>query len=433
VNGRLGIDYGRQARLHKGVSKRQPLDDLLAEGLRAAPFFVVNRGGEQRARGIRFQLRLLHEHAVAAAVVLLQLRGKDRQDFRLQVAEIRVQVDVHGLTVCGHVTAQRDRHRLISYREGRPQHGDFELEIGRRGRECHGQVYRQLDQTHLVPVDAGRHREVSPKRLCYTSAMSTVERHTPGSFCWVELGTTDQPAAKTFYTSLFGWDVNDNPMGGPGGVYSMFTLGGRNVAGGYTLMPDMIAQGIPPHWMLYVQVENADDTAAKVTASGGKVMGGPFDVMTFGRMAVLQDPTGAVFSVWQPKSHPGIQVAGEPGVLCWADLSTGDVAAAKKFYEAVFGWQISPGEKDTSGYLHVKNGEHFIGGVPPAEYRDPKAPPHWLLYFQVAKCDASTAKAKELGARVYVEPMTMENVGRWSVVADPQGAVFSLFEAAQHA
>jgi predicted enzyme related to lactoylglutathione lyase len=126
-------------------------------------------------------------------------------------------------------------------------------------------------------------------------------------------------------------------------------------------------------------------------------------------------------------------VAREPGVLCWADLSTSDVAAAKRFYETVFGWQISPGEKDTSGYLHIKNGEHFIGGVPPAEFRDPKTPPHWLIYFQVASCDASTAEAKELGARVYMEPKTMENVGRWSIIADPQGAVFSLFEATHHA
>jgi len=163
------------------------------------------------------------------------------------------------------------------------------------------------------------------------------------------------------------------------------------------------------------------------------VMGGPFDVMTYGRMAVLQDPTGAVFSIWQAKSHPGTQVAGEPGAFCWADLSTPDVAGAKRFYEAVFPWHLAPGEKDPSGYLHIKNGDHFIGGVPPAGYRDPKTPPHWLLYFQVVSSDASTAKAKELGARVYMEPMSMEGVGRWSVVADPQGAVFALFEAPHHA
>jgi predicted enzyme related to lactoylglutathione lyase len=262
--------------------------------------------------------------------------------------------------------------------------------------------------------------------------MSTVDRHTPGSFCWIELGTTDQPAAKSFYGSLLGWAANDFPMG-PGEFYTMFNLGGRESAACYTLSADMRSRGIPPHWMLYIQADNADDIAAKATAAGGKVEAGPFDVMTFGRMAVIQDPAGAMFSIWQPMSHTGIKVHGEPGAFCWADLNTPDPQAAKAFYESVFGWKLSPGEHDPSGYLHIKNGEHFIGGVPPAGYRDPKTPPHWLLYFQVANCDASTAKATQLGARVYMEPMSLENVGRWSVLADPQGAVFSLFEAKPHA
>ena len=261
--------------------------------------------------------------------------------------------------------------------------------------------------------------------------MPTIDRHKPGSFCWIELGTTDQAAAKTFYTSLFGWAFNEFPMG-PGELYTIFNLGGRDSSAAYTLNADMRSRGVPPHWMLYVDTESADDTAAKVVTAGGKVVGGPFDVMDFGRMAVCTDPAGAHFSVWEPKSHIGIKVAGEPGALCWADLSTPDTEGAKKFYETVFGWQITPGEKDTSGYLHIKNGEQFIGGIPPAQYRNPHAPPHWLLYFQVGNCDAATAKARQLGAQVYMEPMAMEGVGRWSVVADPQGAVFSLFEAPQH-
>jgi uncharacterized protein len=262
--------------------------------------------------------------------------------------------------------------------------------------------------------------------------MPTIERHKPGSFCWLELGTTDQPAAKSFYGALLGWAANDFPMG-PSSFYTMFNLGGRLSGACYTLDADMRARGVPPHWMLYVQTENADDTGAKVAAAGGKVAAGPFDVMDFGRMAVLQDPAGAMFSVWEPKSHAGTQVAGEPGSFCWADLSTPDQQAAQRFYEAVFPWKILPGEHDTSGYLHIKNGDDFIGGVPPAHTRNPNAPPHWLLYFMVASCDASTAKAKELGARVYLEPMSIEHVGRWSVVADPKGAVFALFEAAPHA
>jgi predicted enzyme related to lactoylglutathione lyase len=218
---------------------------------------------------------------------------------------------------------------------------------------------------------------------------------------------------------------------GPDQTYSMFNLDSRNTGGGYTLQPDMRAAGVPPHWMLYVAVESADASAAKAKELGAKVEAGPFDVFTFGRMAVLHDPTGAAVSLWQPMSHSGIGIAGVPGTLCWADLMTPDAAAAKKFYEGLFGWKVEPGEHDTSGYLHIKNGEHFIGGMPPAQHNQ-GAPPHWLLYFLVESCDAATAKASGLGAKVFVPPMSMEGVGRWSVIADPQGAVFALFQPMEH-
>lgn len=257
-----------------------------------------------------------------------------------------------------------------------------------------------------------------------------IDRHKPGSFCWFELATSDQNAAKKFYSSLFGWEPNDNPMG-PDMVYTIFKLDGRDAAAAYTLMPDMVQQGIPPNWALYVWVDSADETAAKATAAGGTVLAGPFDVFDFGRMAVVKDPTGAVIQLWQSKQNQGTGIAGVPGTVCWAELSTPDAAKASEFYKAVFGWEIMPGQ-DNSGYLHIKNGEDFIGGIPPAQFRDPNAPPHWLLYFLVTDSDAATAKAKELGATVYMEPMSMENVGRWSVAADPQGAVFALFQPAQH-
>jgi predicted enzyme related to lactoylglutathione lyase len=260
--------------------------------------------------------------------------------------------------------------------------------------------------------------------------MANIDRHAPGSFCWVELGTTDQEAAKTFYTSLFGWTVNDSPMG-PGQFYSMFGLDGRNSGAAYTLDAATMP-GVPPNWALYISVDSADDTAAKAASLGAKVLAGPFDVFDFGRMAVIQDPTGAVFSIWQPKTHIGLGIAEVPNTLCWADLSTPSVEPAKAFYEALFGWKICPGEKDPSGYLHISNGEQMIGGIPPAHFRNPNAPPHWLLYFWVTDADAATAKARELGASVYMEPMTMENVGRWSVIADPQGAVLALFQPIEH-
>ena len=256
--------------------------------------------------------------------------------------------------------------------------------------------------------------------------MAEITIHKPGAFSWIELGTTDQNAAKAFYTSLFDWTIEDTPMG-PNDVYTMFLLNGRIAAAAYTQQAEEQAQHVPPHWTLYIRVESADDAAKKAAELGGKVLAPPFDVFTYGRMTVIQDPTGAVFSAWQDKQHTGIGVKDEPGSLCWADLNTPDQQTAANFYSKLFGWEIEP-QHGGSGYLHIKNGEDYIGGIPPAEHQNPNAPPHWLLYFLVSECDASTDKAKELGARVYMGPMTMEKVGRLSILADPQGAVFSLFE-----
>jgi len=258
--------------------------------------------------------------------------------------------------------------------------------------------------------------------------MPIVEKHAPGAFCLIELATTDQDAAKKFYTGLFGWSFSDQPIG-PGGTYTLFRLEQRDVASAYTIRPE--DRTIPPHWDVYITVESADEAAKRAGELGGKVIAGPFDVAQYGRMAVLQDPTGAVFCVWQPKQGIGIGLAGVPGTLCWMDLSTGDPERAKQFYEGLFGWRIITGERDTSGYLHIKNGEEFIGGIPPAAHRDPHSPPHWLGYFLVSNVDESAGKAAELGGRTYLAPMDIENAGRFAVLADPQGAAFAIFQPSQ--
>ncbi len=255
--------------------------------------------------------------------------------------------------------------------------------------------------------------------------MPNIDTHPAGDFVWFELGTTDQAAAKTFYSALLGWHANDMPMG-PGEYYTIFRLQGRDAAAAYTLHPDRSA-GAPPHWMLYISVNNADEAAARAAQAGAQVLAPPFDVYNAGRMAVVQDPTGAVFSLWEPKANQGTGITGADGTICWADLLTPDVARAREFYSGLFGWKISPGEKDPSGYLHIQNGEAFIGGIPPVGPQ-PGVPPHWLLYLQVPGCDAAAEKAQSLGAQIHFAPTTMEGVGRWAVVADPQGAVFALFQ-----
>jgi uncharacterized protein len=260
--------------------------------------------------------------------------------------------------------------------------------------------------------------------------MPNIDKHDPGTFCWIELATTNQNAAKDFYGSLFGWSVNDLPMG-PDDFYSMFQLGGRDAAATYTLNAKMRAQGVAPHWNLYIAVESADQAAQRASQLGGKVVAPAFDVFDVGRMAALQDPTGADFCVWQPKAHSGTGVSGIDGTLCWADLNTPDPARAAEFYAELFGWTMEKGEADPSGYLHIKSGRQFIGGIPPFAPRPAPTPAYWLLYFQVSDCDAAAARATQLGAAFRVPPMTMEKVGRLAVVTDPQGAVFSIFQSAR--
>ena len=146
-------------------------------------------------------------------------------------------------------------------------------------------------------------------------------------------------------------------------------------------------------------------------------------------MAVIQDPTGTTFCIWQAMKNKGIGIAGEEGTLCWADLSTSDPAKAKPFYEGLFGWKISAGEHDTSGYLHIENGKDFIGGCSRHLCEIPTRLHIGWLIFRHQTAYATAAKAKQLGAKFFLEPMTMENVGRMAVLADPQGAVFSIFQS----
>ena len=131
--------------------------------------------------------------------------------------------------------------------------------------------------------------------------MSEFTEYPPGTFSWVELGTSDANGAKKFYKDLFGWEYNDVPAG-PDQIYTMIQKDGKNACALYGLNEEMKSQGVPPHWLSYVTVANADETAAKVKEHGGTVLKEPFDVFDVGRMAALQDPTGAAFAIWQPSS-----------------------------------------------------------------------------------------------------------------------------------
>ena len=150
-------------------------------------------------------------------------------------------------------------------------------------------------------------------------------------------------------------------------------------------------------------------------------------------MAVIEDPLGARFALWQPKQHAGATVWGEIGGVGWAELQVRDQTAAGGFYASLFGWRMVAGRSMNPArpgeYFHIVNGEDMIGGIPPPEHVDPQAHPAWLMFVEVADCAATTKQAAALGGRAYVDTMEIGENGRVSVIADPQGAVFAIHEA----
>jgi len=257
-----------------------------------------------------------------------------------------------------------------------------------------------------------------------------VTKHVPGVFCWVELGTSDQQAARQFYGKMFGWTANEIPVG-PDSVYTMFKLNDMDVAAAYTLTPEELSSGIPPYWGLYINVESADASAKAIAAAGGKLLVEPFDVFDVGRMAIAQDPTGAHFKIWQPLNHIGVGVINENNAMCWGELATRDLETSKKFYSTAFGWNPQTKEDDGMRYTEIfVNGADgkpvAFGGMYVMMPEMEGIPPHWLPYFSVADCDGFVEKAKSLGAQAHVPPMEIPNVGRFSMLTDPQGAAFAV-------
>jgi len=257
--------------------------------------------------------------------------------------------------------------------------------------------------------------------------MATTTQHAPGTFCWPELATSDQSGAKAFYSTLFGWESTDNPMG-DGASYTMLSLQGRNLGALYTMGPEERGQGIPPHWNSYVSVESADRSAAKAKTLGGTVLLEPFDVMEHGRMAVLQDPTGATFCLWEPKQHSGAGVLDEVGALCWTELMTRDASKAQAFYTGLFGWEAEAKPMGPMTYTIFLNGDRQAGGMMQITKEMGPLPPHWMIYFSVGDCDGTVAKAGTLGAKTIMPPRDIPNVGRFAILMDPQGAAFSVIK-----
>jgi hypothetical protein len=217
---------------------------------------------------------------------------------------------------------------------------------------------------------------------------------------------------------------------GPEDVYTRLQLAGKDVGALYPMMKDLQAQGAPPFWLCYVTVASADEAAKNAKALGGRVIAEPFEVQDYGRMAMLQDASGGTLAVWQARTHPGAERVNEPGAFCWLELATRDVAGAKTFYTGLFGWGMKEPTDPGMDYTEILLAGRPMGGILAIRPDMGAMPPSWGLYWQVADCGASAAKAKALGGKVCVEPHDLPTVGRFAVIQDPQGATFSMFQPA---
>jgi len=257
--------------------------------------------------------------------------------------------------------------------------------------------------------------------------MSTTPTHAPGTFCWVDLGAHDPQAARRFYTALFGWEANDNRYGpAEGDVYTMYRLDGKDVAASYGMDPNQKTMGLPSAWLCYVAVEDADASASKAKELGATLMAEPFDVMEVGRMALVQDPTGALFALWKAASHTGFGVRGEPGSPGWFELATADSAKASAFYQGLFGWTTQTMNNTGTEYTVFGGPSGMIGGMYQTGEHNAGMPPCWLPYFVVEDTDAGAEKAKPLGAEVMYGPLDIPGIGRFALLRDVQGAMFYL-------
>ncbi len=260
--------------------------------------------------------------------------------------------------------------------------------------------------------------------------MPEITRHEPGMFSWADLTTTDAEGARAFYTGLFGWETIDNPVDDEN-VYTLFTRNGKSACGMFQMTTAMREQGTVTCWNAYITVSSADEMAAKAVGLGATPLMEPMDVFEFGRMCMLMDPGHAVFSVWQPGTHIGAEVMGEPGAFVWAELYTHDTEAAVRFYGDALGWEAE--EWTPPGgitYTVFSSGGAPAAGMLQIQQEWGEVPPNWTVYFVVESLEPALARVTELGGKVVAPSQTVPEVGTFAPVLDPQGGFLMLMELA---
>lgn len=248
-----------------------------------------------------------------------------------------------------------------------------------------------------------------------------------GRFVWFEYVAGDQARAQAFFAELFEWKTQTMPAPGlPGGAYTMIAAG-EHMIGGYLDTPP----GAPAHahWLAHLQVERAAATAAAITVAGGTILEAPVAMGDMGTYAVVADPLGAAFALWQPAKPDDGGYKDAPGTFCWIELLTEDPDRSVAFYQAIGGFTDAPMEMPGLGTYHVLTAfEQARAGVMKAPM--PGVPQTWLPYVQVASTDDTVARAIRRGGTVQLPASDVPGVGRLAVLVDPLGAALGILQPA---
>jgi predicted enzyme related to lactoylglutathione lyase len=250
---------------------------------------------------------------------------------------------------------------------------------------------------------------------------------TNGDIWWIDLSTPDLAKAKEFYTGLVGWTFED--QGEEFGHYNQVRKDGKVVAGAMAQDDEMRKMGAPPAWTPYISVADAKATVAKAKDLGAKVLVEPMPVGELGWMAVLADPTGAVFGLWQGEQFTGADLINSTGALCWTEVRTPDADAAAKFYEALLGWKAVTAAMGPVQYTTLELDGHPAAGLWKLEGDMADVPPHWGVTIGVDSIDEALAYTRANGGKVIVEPATIP-FGTFAGIIDPTGAAITLIQLA---
>lgn len=257
-----------------------------------------------------------------------------------------------------------------------------------------------------------------------------------GAPCWIETLQPDPDGAAQFYGQLLGWQF-DEPTSMPeglGGQYLQARVAGRLVAG----IGQAPATAPAALWSTFIRVDDVEATLTRVADAGGAVLAGPLQAGTAGRLAVVADPAGIAFGLWQPGSRVGAQRINAPGTWAMSALHTPTPERAQAFYGTVFGWQLQPVPGTPLALWRLPG---YVGGggqgqplpedvvaVMTLTDEASEVPPHWAVNLCVEDVDATARRAVALGGRLLLPPTDTPGF-RSAVVADPQQGVIAISAA----